>query len=159
MAGPGAIAAIPYPGLRRVNRLESDWGASQIQTRGFRNTDISIQDLASVAEIPGPDAVVESLGYPGRQIHQANAQSQADARYLFLDACGQMNLTVAATKELASIFRRAMQGLDLDEDETVQYFVLLGQFLNTWSLLFDLYKDRHLPNTQWTVIRKDIITM
>ena len=159
MAGPGAIAAIPYPGLRRVNQLKSDWGASQIQTRGFRITDISIQDFASVAEIPGAVAVVASLVYPGRQIHQANAHSQADPHYSFLDAYGQMNLTVAATKELASIFRRGMQGLDLDEDETVQYFVLLGQFLNTWSVLFDLYKERHLPDTQWTVIRKDIITM
>jgi hypothetical protein len=106
----------------------------------------------------GAVAVVASLVYLGRQIHQANAQSQADARYSFLDAYGQMNLAVATNKELASIFRRGMQGLDLDEDESVQYFVLMGQFLNTWSVLFDLNAERHLPDAQWTVIRKDIIT-
>jgi len=97
--------------------------------------------------------------YLGRQIHQANAQSQADARYSFLDAYGQLNLTVAENKNLASVFRRGMQGLDLDEDEAIQYFVLLGQFLNTWSVLFDLHAEGHLPSTQWIVIRKDIITM
>jgi hypothetical protein len=34
----------------------------------------------------------------------------------------------------------------------------MGQFLNTWTVLFDLNAERHLPDTQWTVIRKDIIT-
>ena len=70
-----------------------------------------------------------------------------------------MNLTVAEDKDLASVFRRGMQGLELDEDEAIQYLAFLGQFLNTWSVLFDLHVERHLPDTQWTVIRKDIITM
>ena len=103
--------------------------------------------------------MVASLVYLGRQIHQANAQSQADARYSFLDSYGQMNLTVAEDKDLASVFRRGMKGLDLDEDEAIQYFAIMGQFINTWSVLFDLHVERHLPDTQWIVIRKDIITM
>jgi hypothetical protein len=37
-----------------------------------------------------------------------------------------MNLTVAADKDLASVFRRGMQGLDLDEVEAIQYFAFLG---------------------------------
>jgi hypothetical protein len=52
-----------------------------------------------------------------------------------------------------------MQGLELDEDEAIQFFVCIGQYLNTWSVLFDLHEERHLPDSQWTVIRKDIITM
>ena len=103
--------------------------------------------------------MVASLVYLGRQIHQANAQSQADARYSFLDSYGQLNLTVAEDRDLASVFRRGLQGLDLDEDEAIQYFALMGQFLNTWSVLFDLRVERHLPETQWTVIRKDIIAL
>jgi len=70
-----------------------------------------------------------------------------------------MNLTVAEDKNLASIFRRGMQGLELDEDEAIQYIAFLGQFLNTWSVLFDLHVEGHLPDSQWTVIRKDMITM
>ena len=115
--------------------------------------------IGAVAEILGAVAVVASLVYLGRQIHQSNAQSQADARYSFLDAYGQLNLTVAEDRDLASVFRRGLQGLDLDEDEAIQYFALMGQFLNTWSVLFDLRVERHLPETQWTVIRKDIIAL
>jgi hypothetical protein len=70
-----------------------------------------------------------------------------------------MNLTLAGNKELASVIRRGMQGLDIDEDEAFQYRVFLGQLLNTWSVLYDLHVERQLPDTQWIVIRKDIITM
>ncbi len=115
--------------------------------------------IGAVAEILGAVAVVASLVYLGRQIHQSNAQSQADARYSFLDAYGQLSLTIAENKDLASVFRRGMQGLELDEDEAIQFFVCIGQYLNTWSVLFDLHEERHLPDTQWTVIRKDIITL
>ena len=73
--------------------------------------------IGAVAEILGAVAVVASLVYLGRQIHQSNAQSQADARYSFLDAYGQLSLTIAANNDLASVFRRGMQGLELDEDE------------------------------------------
>ena len=41
----------------------------------------------------------------------------------------------------------------------MQFFALTGQFLNTWSVLFDLHKDGLLPENQWTMVRKDIITM
>ena len=66
---------------------------------------------------------------------------------------------VAQDKDLASVFRRGMQGLELDEDEAIQYLAFLGQFLNTWSVLFDLHVERHLPDSQWIVIKKDIITI
>ncbi len=115
--------------------------------------------IGAVAEFFGAVAVVASLGYLGRQIRQANAQSQVDARYSFLDAYGHVSLTIAQNKDLASVFRRGMQGMELDEDETIQFFVCIGQYLNMWSVLFDLHVERHLPDTQWTVIRKDIITM
>jgi hypothetical protein len=118
-----------------------------------------MQDFAFVAEIFGAVAVVASLVYLGRQIHQTNAQSQADARYSFLEAYGQMNLAIAQNKDLASVFRRGSQDLELDEDEAIQFFVLLGQFLNTWSVLFDLHVERHLPDSQWIAIRKDMIAM
>tara|TARA_R110002096_G_scaffold57545_3_gene145925 strand:+ start:812 stop:1288 length:477 start_codon:yes stop_codon:yes gene_type:complete len=118
-----------------------------------------MQNLALFAEILGAVAVVASLVYLGRQIHQTNAQSQAAARYSFLEAYGQMNLTVAQNKDLASVFRRGSQGLELDEDEAIQFFFLLGQFLNTWSVLFDLHAERHLPDSQWIAIRKDMIAL
>ena len=41
----------------------------------------------------------------------------------------------------------------------MQFFALIGQFLNTWSVLFDLHEDGLLPENQWTMVRKDIIVM
>jgi len=115
--------------------------------------------LGAIGEIVGALAVVVTLLYVGRQIHQANAQSQASARYSFIEAYGHMNATITGSKEVASIFRRGMKGQDLDEDEGIQFFALLGQFLNAWSALYDLHEDGLLPDNQWTMVRLDIITM
>lgn len=115
--------------------------------------------LGAVGEIVGAVAVVVTLLYVARQIHQANAQTQAQARYSFVEAYGHMNTSISANKSVASIFRRGIKGLDLDEDEYIQFFALIGQFLNTWSVLYDLHEQGMLPENQWTMVRKDIITM
>ncbi len=49
--------------------------------------------------------------------------------------------------------------MELDDDEAIQFFAFMGQFLNTWTVLFDLHVEHQLPVTQWTVVRKDIITL
>lgn len=121
--------------------------------------DLGIDGYAALSEILGAIAVVASLVYLGRQIHQANRQAQAEARYSFVEAYSQMNLTIASDKAVASIFRRGLKGETLDEDEYMQYFAVVGQFLNTWSVLFDMSREGLLPPAQWTMIQKDIITM
>lgn len=115
--------------------------------------------LGAIGEIVGAVAVVVTLLYVARQIRQANAQTQAQARYSFVEAYGHMNTSVVGNKAVASVFRRGLQGKDLDEDEHIQFFALIGQFLNTWSVLYDLHEDGLLPENQWTMVRKDIITM
>ena len=115
--------------------------------------------LGAIGEIIGAVAVVVTLLYVARQIRQANAQTQATARYSFVEAYGHMNTSISGNKAVASVFRRGIKGLDLDEDEYIQFFALLGQFLNTWSVLYDLHADGMLPENQWTMVRKDIITM
>ena len=70
-----------------------------------------------------------------------------------------MNTSITNNKKVASIFRRGFNGETLDPDEYVQFFALIGQFINTWSVLFDLHEDGLLPENQWTMVRKDIITM
>lgn len=115
--------------------------------------------LGAVGEVVGAVAVVVTLLYVARQIHQANAQTQAQARYSFVEAYGHMNTSISGNKAVASIFRRGIKGEGLDEDEAIQFFALIGQFLNTWAVLFDLHVDGLLPENQWTMVRKDIITM
>ncbi len=115
--------------------------------------------IGAIGEVVGAVAVVVTLLYVARQIHQANAQTQAQARYSFVEAYGHMNTSISGNKAVASIFRRGIKGDDLDEDEGIQFFALIGQFLNTWAVLFDLHGDGLLPENQWTMVRKDIITM
>lgn len=115
--------------------------------------------VGAISEFVGAIVVVVTLIYVARQIHQVNAQSQASARYSFIEAYGQMNTSISSDKEVASLFRRGFKGLELDEDEHYQFFALVGQFLNTWSALYDLHQEGLLPENQWTMVRKDIITL
>ncbi len=115
--------------------------------------------LGAIGEVVGAIAVVVTLLYVARQIRQANAQTQAQARYSFIEAYGEMNTSITNSKDVASIFRRGFTGETLDPDEHYQFFALAGQFLNTWSVLFDLHEDGLLPENQWTMVRLDIITM
>ena len=78
---------------------------------------------------------------------------------MFTDAYGQMTASIASDKEVASIVRRGCNGLDLDDDDRYQFFAIIGQFLNTWCTLDDLHDEGQLPENQWTMVRKDIITL
>jgi hypothetical protein len=113
--------------------------------------------VASTGEWAGAMAVVASLLYLARQIHLVNLQSRAAARYSFLDAYGIANATIAGSKESALVFEKGLRGDALDGGERMQFIVLLGQFVNTWGVMFDLHEEQLLPANQWTVVRTDIL--
>ena len=115
--------------------------------------------IGAMGELIGALAVIITLLYVGRQIREANAQTQAMSRYSLIEALGEINLLVASSKENASVFRRGLEGQELDADETIQFFTIIGQFVNTASVLFDLHNDGLLPDNQWFLIRKDIISI
>lgn len=114
------------------------------------------QNVGAVGEWVAAIAVIASLLYLARQIKLANLQSEAAARYSFLDAYGLANATIGGSKKAASVFRRGLDNAELDSDERMQFIVLLRQFLNTWSVMFDLHQERQLPENQWHVVRTDI---
>ena len=115
--------------------------------------------IGAVGELIGALAVIITLIYVGRQIHQANAQTQAMSRYSLIEALGEINLLIAGSKENASVMRRGLEDQALDADESIQFFTIIGQFTNTASVLFDLHNDGLLPDNQWLLIRKDIISI
>lgn len=115
-------------------------------------------DLMSViGEWVATIAVVVSLLYLARQIHIANLQSEAAARYSFLDAYGQANSIVGASKESAHVFYKGLEGADMDVAEQTQFIVMVGQFLNTWTVMYDLHQAKQLPDSQWIVVKTDIL--
>lgn len=115
--------------------------------------------IAATGEWAGAIAVVASLLYLGRQIHLANLQFRSAARYSFLDAYGTANATISHSRDAAGVFRRGMDGEDLDPDERMQFTVQVGQFLNTWSVMYDLHNEGQLPENQWEIVRTDILAL
>ena len=114
--------------------------------------------VSSTGEWAGAIAVVATLFYLARQIRLSNLQSQAAARYSFLDAYGPAVTAISATKAASSVYRRGLMNKLEDEDEEMQFIVLLGQFANTWSVMFDLYQEGQLPQNQWTLVSADILS-
>ena len=112
--------------------------------------------IGATGEWAAAIAVVASLLYLARQIKLANQQSKAAARYSFLNAYGLANAAIGESKESASIVRRGLDNDELDPDERMQFIVLLGQFMNTWSVMYDLHQENQLPENQWYVVRTDI---
>lgn len=115
--------------------------------------------VGAIGEVLGAVAAVITLLYVARQIHQVNAQTQASARYSFIETRGHLNSLITESKKIASIFRRGLKGEVSNEDEFMQCFALPGQFPNTWNVLYDLHEDGLLPEDPWAKVKKDIIAM
>lgn len=119
---------------------------------------MSLEQLAYLAEIIAAIAVVPSLVYLVVQVRQSNAQGRATARYAFVQAMSDINLLVAQDKTTASVWRRGLESPDaLDDDELMQFWMLMGQYANAWMVMYQLHQDGMLPENQWSVVRKDIL--
>ena len=114
--------------------------------------------VGATGEWAGAIVVVATLFYLARQIHLSNLQTRASARYSFLEAYGQAATAISETKEASSVYRRGLSNLLDDEDEEMQFIVLVGQFMNTWSVMFDLHQEGQLPENQWHLVNADILS-
>ena len=120
---------------------------------------MNIEFVTAAADAIAAIAVVVSLVYLGRQIHISNLQSKAAARYSFLDAYGAGNAAIASSTEASSVFYRGLTEGELSDAEKVQFTVLVGTFLNIWSVMFDLHQEGQLPASQWVTVTTDIHAM
>ena len=66
------------------------------------------------------------------------------------------NATIATSTENSTVLLRGLTEGNLSAGEAMQFTVMIGQFLNTWSVMFDLYREKQLPESQWIVVRTDI---
>lgn len=113
--------------------------------------------LGSLGEFIGSITVLVTLIYLAIQTRQINLQGRAEARYAFVDAMAEINMVIAHDKSTASVWRRGLQSADaLDDDETMQFFMLVGQYANAWAVMYQLHQDRMLPEDQWTIVRNDL---
>lgn len=116
--------------------------------------------LGAVGELLGSLLVLVTLIYLAVQTRGISRQSRAEARYAFVDAVGEINMAIARDKDTACVWRKGLGSVQsLDEDERMQFFMLVGQYSNLWSVMYQLHQDHLLPEKQWTVVRNDIASI
>jgi len=116
--------------------------------------------LGNIGEFLGSILVFVTLIYLAIQSRSINKQSQAEARYAFVDAMADINVGIGSSKQVASVWRRGLESIEkLDEDERMQFFMFVGQYANSWAVMYQLHQDRMLPDAQWQIIRNDIISI
>lgn len=116
--------------------------------------------VGAVAELLGSITILVTLIYLSIQTRSISKQSQAEARYNFVDASAEINMTIAQSKEAASVWRRGLESIkSLDEDETMQFLMFMGQYANLWSVMHQLYEEKLVPEAQWRVVRSDIASI
>jgi hypothetical protein len=116
--------------------------------------------LGAIGELLGSLVVLVTLVYLAIQTRSLNKQSQAEARYAFVEAVGQINMIIAQSTESASIWRKGLESIgDLNEDERMQFFMFVGQYANLWSVMHQLHEDKLLPEQQWVVVRTDLVSI
>ena len=121
---------------------------------------MTLEQYALLAEIVGTVTVVISLVYLAVQVRQGIAQGQAEARYAFVQSTGDINMTIAQDKPLASVWRRGLESPEArDADETMQLWMLMDQYCNAWLVMHQLHVDGQLARNQWHVVRNDIATI
>jgi len=118
---------------------------------------MTLEQYAYLAEVLGTATVVVSLIYLAVQVKQGNAHGRAGARYAFVQATSDINMTIAQDRELSAVWRRGLEKPDdLDEDETMQLWMLMGQYCNTWMVMHQLHLDGMLAKNQWHVVKNDV---
>ncbi|NNK33759.1 MAG: hypothetical protein HKP02_11580, partial [Xanthomonadales bacterium] len=64
------------------------------------------------------------------------------------------------SKQAASVWRRGQESVeDLDEDERMQFFMFVGQYANSWAVMYQLHADGMLPAAQWQIVRNDAVSI
>ena len=114
--------------------------------------------IGATGEWAGALAVVASLIYLASQVRISNKQSQSAARYSFLDSYGQLHASLIESKHASSVYRRGLSAEGLDPDEELQFLFILGQWINTWSVMYELHKEGQLPEGQWFIARADLLS-
>ena len=116
--------------------------------------------LGNLGEFLGSILVLVTLIYLAIQTHSINRQSQAEARYAFVDSMADINVGIAQSKQTASVWRRGLDSIEnLDDDERMQFFMFVGQYANSWAVMYQLHQDRLLPPTQWDIVRNDVVSI
>lgn len=115
--------------------------------------DISLDQLASYAEIFGVFAVVGSLAYVGMQIRQNTHAMRISAAQAHLEGYRGIIANFVLSSSLADVWYRGINGVsNLRDEELVQFFAQLGLMLNFSESSYLQWKKSALFDDQWVGI-------
>ncbi len=120
---------------------------------------MTLNDIYLVSQVLAVIALIPSVLYLAVQVRQNTLQARANAAYQFLEATGNINAIPLGNKQTARVIRRGLEDMSaLDPDEKLQFIWFCGQHFTTHSTVYELYRNKTLPESQWHPIKKDIIT-
>jgi len=121
---------------------------------------VTLNDIYLASQVVAVAALIPSVLYLAVQVRQNTLQARASAAYQFLEASGNINAIPIGNKQTARVVRRGIEDISvLDADEKLQFTWFIGQHLTTHNTLYELYRNKTLPESQWHPIKKDIITI
>lgn len=124
---------------------------------------ISWQDLGAIGDFVGGIAVVVSLIYVGfqirqnsRHIEQNSRQIQASSYHATNDAFYRWFSFLAENADLASLWRRALAGAALKDEEITRVHSLLAMIFLSFENFFEQYRLGAVTRNTLEVSRADI---
>jgi hypothetical protein len=124
---------------------------------------ISWQDLGAIGDFVGGIAVVVSLIYVGfqirqnsRHIEQNSRQIQASSYHATNDAFYRWFSVLAENADLASLWRRALAGVPLNEEEITRVHSMLAMIFLSFENFFEQYRLGAVSRNTLEVSRMDI---
>jgi hypothetical protein len=121
---------------------------------------MSLNDLYLVSQIALAAIGVPTLIFLAMQVRQNTRQLRANAAHQFLETNKDLNIVMVGSKEAASVYVRGVKDFAaLDDAERLQFVLWTGQYYQTFSNMYDLWKSGSLPETAWRPVRKHLIDM
>lgn len=121
---------------------------------------MTLNDLYLVSQIAVALIGVPTLVFLAVQVRQNTKQLRANASHQFLETNKDLNIAMVGNKEAAGVYVRGIKDFGaLDEAERLQFILWTGQYYQTFSNMFDLWKGGALPETAWRPVRKHLIDM
>ena len=111
---------------------------------------MSIEQLASLAELLGVFGVIASLLYVGKQVQQNTVQMKVDASTTQAQWTNDAYYKIARDREFAELWHKGMSKYSsLDEVDKVRLQCFETGGLSAWSHMYELYRSNLLREEQW----------
>lgn len=111
---------------------------------------VNWDSIGATGEWAGAIAVVFTLFYLARQIHQQNINTSIQMQDSILDGFNQSIQVFAGSKELSSLFMKGLWNPEqLDDEEASQFQWMFRIIVNQYVKIFRMYQQGQLSDEDW----------